>query len=84
MTLGIGNAIDSDLLRALAYFGFLLNLFNLIPVGILDGGAIFRSTSWLWRGGGRSKGAALGGAYIALALLLAIGMYVAHVPQNRL
>jgi Zn-dependent protease len=31
-------ALDSDLLRALAYTGFLLNLFNLIPVLPLDGG----------------------------------------------
>jgi Zn-dependent protease len=81
---GIGAYTGSDLLQALGFAGFFLNLFNLIPVGFLDGGAIFRSTSWLWRGGGRSKGAVLGGAYIALALLLAIGMYVAHVPQHRL
>jgi Zn-dependent protease len=81
---GVGTATGSDLLQALGFAGFFLNLFNLIPVGFLDGGAIFRSTSWLWRGGGRSKGAVLGGAYITLALLLAIGMYVAHVPQHRL
>jgi Zn-dependent protease len=81
---GIGAATGSDLLQALGFAGFFLNLFNLIPVGFLDGGAIFRSTNWLWRGGGRSKGAVLGGAYVALALLLAIGMYVAHVPQHRL
>ena len=31
-------SIDSDLLKALAYFGFFLNLFNLIPVVPLDGG----------------------------------------------
>ena len=80
----LGSALDSNLLRALGFAGFFLNLFNLIPVGFLDGGAIFRSTNWLWRGGGRSKGAVLGGAYVALALLLAVGMYVAHVPQHRL
>src|ERR671935_1523617 len=39
----IGHAYDSNLLRALAYFGFLINLFNLIPIGILDGGAILRA-----------------------------------------
>jgi Zn-dependent protease len=39
----IGEAQHSDLLHALAYAGFLLNLFNLIPVGILDGGAVWRS-----------------------------------------
>jgi len=36
--LAAGVALDSDLLRALAYTGFLLNLFNLIPVLPLDGG----------------------------------------------
>ena len=30
--------VDSNLLRALAYIGFLLNLFNLIPIVPLDGG----------------------------------------------
>ena len=39
----VGEAINSDLLRALAYAGFLINLINLLPVGILDGGAIWRS-----------------------------------------
>lgn len=40
---GIGESIDSDLLRALAYAGFLINLINLIPIGILDGGAAWRA-----------------------------------------
>ena len=40
---GIGEAIDSNLLRALAYAGFLINLINLIPVSILDGGAAWRA-----------------------------------------
>lgn len=34
----LGESADSDLLRALAYTGFLINLFNLIPVLPLDGG----------------------------------------------
>jgi Zn-dependent protease len=38
---GIGEAIDSNLMRALAFAGFLINLINLVPVGILDGGAIW-------------------------------------------
>ena len=37
------SATDSSLLHALAYAGFFLNLFNLLPIGILDGGAIWRS-----------------------------------------
>jgi Zn-dependent protease len=35
---GLGETMDSDLLVALAYVGFFLNLFNLIPVLPLDGG----------------------------------------------
>ena len=33
-----GAALDSDLLVALAFTGFFLNLFNLLPVSPLDGG----------------------------------------------
>jgi Zn-dependent protease len=40
---GIGSESGSSLLHALAYAGFFLNLVNLIPLGILDGGAIWRS-----------------------------------------
>jgi Zn-dependent protease len=36
--LAIGEATNSDMLRALAYIGFFLNLFNLLPVVPLDGG----------------------------------------------
>jgi Zn-dependent protease len=36
----LGEALDSDLLVALAFTGFLLNLFNLAPFGPLDGGRI--------------------------------------------
>jgi Zn-dependent protease len=35
---GAGAALDSDLLRAVAFIGFLLNLFNLLPIVPLDGG----------------------------------------------
>ena len=36
--LAIGEATNSDFFRALAYIGFFLNLFNLLPVVPLDGG----------------------------------------------
>ena len=36
--LALGVGIDSDLLRAAAFTGFLLNLFNLLPIVPLDGG----------------------------------------------
>jgi Zn-dependent protease len=39
----------NPLFRALAYSGFFLNLFNLAPVGFLDGGRIVTALSpWLW------------------------------------
>jgi Zn-dependent protease len=40
---GLGESMDSDLLRALAFAGFLINLINLIPIGILDGGAVWHA-----------------------------------------
>jgi Zn-dependent protease len=40
---GLGESMNSNLLRALSYAGFLINLFNLIPVGILDGGAVWHA-----------------------------------------
>lgn len=48
--LGLAMAYDSNLLRAIAYFGFFLNLFNLLPVLPLDGGRTVASLSpklWL-------------------------------------
>ena len=78
------RADGSDLLVALAYFGFFLNLFNLMPVGILDGGAIWRSTRWLWLGGGTREGDRLGVLFAGTAVLLAFGAYAAYLPQHRL
>ena len=46
-------SLDSDLLRALAYAGFMLNLINLVPVAFLDGAHILRSWRILRAGGGR-------------------------------
>ena len=79
-----GEARDSDLLTALGYFGFVLNLINLLPFGILDGGSVWRSTRWLWRGGGREKALLSGFLYCATAILLAIGAIAAYIPQHRL
>jgi Zn-dependent protease len=40
---------DSRLLGACAYFGFMLNLFNLLPVPPLDGGRVTAAVSpWIW------------------------------------
>jgi Zn-dependent protease len=49
---GLYWATGNELFRALAYSGFFLNLFNLVPVGFLDGGRIATVLSpWLWVAG---------------------------------
>jgi Zn-dependent protease len=45
----VGSARDITWLVVLANIGFLLNLFNLIPIGFLDGGAIWRAVSYTWQ-----------------------------------
>lgn len=48
----IFQATGNSLFRALAYTGFFLNLFNLAPVGFLDGGRVVTALSpWLWVAG---------------------------------
>ena len=79
----IGQSQDSDLFRALAYTGFFLNLINMIPVSILDGGAIWRSAKLLRLGGGRDKAVIVYVLYAATAAALAAGMIAAHVPRHR-
>jgi Zn-dependent protease len=98
---GIGSQTGSSLLHALAYAGFFLNLFNLIPIGILDGGAIWKAyrlaksepmvpveayggVATLLPGAGRGRAALILTLYVGLAVLLALGMWGTHVPQNRL
>jgi len=45
----VALATDSDFLRALAFTGFFLNLFNLLPVLPLDGGRAMAALSpWMW------------------------------------
>ena len=80
----VARAEHSDLLQALAYFGFMLNLINLIPLGILDGGAVWRSAAWLRRGGGGRYAAITYTLYFATAIALIVGMVVSHVHQSRL
>ena len=49
---GLYLATGNPLFRALAYTGFFLNLFNLAPIGFLDGGRIVTAVSpWLWVAG---------------------------------
>ncbi len=47
--IGLWHATGNDLFRALAYIGFFLNLFNLLPVVPLDGGrAMAAMAPWMW------------------------------------
>ncbi|HJY54388.1 MAG TPA: site-2 protease family protein [Candidatus Udaeobacter sp.] len=45
----MGEVFTAPIFIALAWFGYFLNLFNLTPVGMLDGGRIVTALSrWLW------------------------------------
>ena len=80
-----GDIMDSNLLRALAYTGFLLNLFNLLPVGILDGGQLLRSYRYLESAAPRWAGIPPGRhVRPACARAPRLGMFGAHVVQSRL
>jgi Zn-dependent protease len=81
---GIGEYDGSRLLQALGYVGFLLNLFNLLPIGFLDGGSIWRAIRTMRLGGTPAKATAAGAVFVGLAVLLVVGMVGAHVPQHRL
>jgi Zn-dependent protease len=49
---GLFMLTGNPLFRALAFSGFFLNLFNLVPIGFLDGGRIVTALSpWLWLAG---------------------------------
>jgi membrane-associated protease RseP (regulator of RpoE activity) len=46
----VGSAHNTIWLLVLANIGFLLNVFNLLPIGFLDGGAVFQAISQSRRG----------------------------------
>jgi Zn-dependent protease len=73
-----------SLFTALAYFGFVLNLINLLPFGILDGGSVWRSTRWLWWGGGRGKALVSATLYGACIVVLFVGALTTYQVQHRL
>ena len=94
----IGAAIASNLLEVLANIGFLLNAFNLLPIGFLDGGQTVRAAGEAWRmplirfeGGvpvqafapDRARAVTIVALYVALATLLVIGM-LATRPNGAL
>jgi Zn-dependent protease len=61
-SLFLWRATDEPLFLALAFGGFIINLFNLTPVGPLDGGRIAGAiTKWMWM---------FGAAIITVALVI--------------
>jgi Zn-dependent protease len=82
--LAIAQSNGSRLMYALAYSGFFLNLFNMIPFGIFDGGAVWRSARFLRLGGGGKLAFASYALYFGTAAALILGMIATYRPQNRL
>src|SRR3989454_807713 len=68
---GLYLATANPLFRALCYMGLFLNLFNLAPIGFLDGGRIVTALSpWLWVAGLVVVGALLFTHFKFLLLLI--------------
>jgi Zn-dependent protease len=82
--LAIAQSNGSRLMYALAYSGFFLNLFNMLPFGIFDGGAVWRSAKYLRLGGGRGLAFASYALYFGTAAALILGMIATYRPQSRL
>jgi len=94
----IGSARGSTMLVVLANIAFLLNAFNLLPIGFLDGGQIFRSMTEAWRmpvirfeGGvpvqafapDRTRALLIGVLYAGLAALLVAGLLATNHTGGR-
>jgi Zn-dependent protease len=94
----VGSAQHSELLVVLANISFLLNAFNMIPIGFLDGGQTLHAAREAWRmpvirfeGGvpvqalapDRTRAIAIMALYLTLATLLVVGMLATH-PQGGL
>jgi Zn-dependent protease len=91
---GVGSARGSEMLEVLGNMGFLLNAFNMLPVGFLDGGQTVRAAREAWRmpvirfeGGipvqafapDRSRAVLIVCFYVTVASLLVIGMLASRV-----
>ena len=90
----LAGARDSEMLQVLANMGFLINAFNLLPVGFLDGGQTAHAAREAWRmpviqfeGGvpvqafapDRTRALVIVGLYLALAATLVLGMLATRV-----
>lgn len=70
---GLFLATGKTIFAALAYMAFFLNLFNLAPIGFLDGGRIATALSpWLWLVGAVVMGAMLVVHFNPIVLLILI------------
>jgi membrane-associated protease RseP (regulator of RpoE activity) len=91
---GFGAHRDSEMLQVLANMGFLLNAFNMLPIGFLDGGQTVHAAREAWRmpviqfeGGvpvaafapDRSRAVMIVSFYVTIASLLVIGMLATRV-----
>lgn len=93
-----GASRGSAQLVVLANMGFLLNAFNMLPVGFLDGGQIFHAMTDAWRmpvirfegavpvqafAPDKTRAVLIGTLYAALAVALLVGM-IATKPNGAL
>ena len=84
----------SEMLQVLANMGFLINAFNMLPIGFLDGGQTFHAAREAWRmpvirfeGGvpvqafapDRSRAVAIMAVYVTLAAFLVLGLMATRV-----
>jgi len=94
----VGAQRGSSMLEVLANLGFLLNAFNLLPIGFLDGGSIARSIGEAWRmpvirfegavpmqalAPDRARAVTIASLYVALAGALVLGL-LATRPNGML
>lgn len=89
----IGAARGSQMLEVLANISFLLNAFNMIPIGFLDGGQVLHAAREAWRmpvirfegavpvqalAPDRARAITILALYLGLAGLLVVGMLATH------
>ena len=95
---GIGGIEGSHQLEVLANIGFLLNAFNMLPIGFLDGGQTVRAAAEAWRmpriqfangvpvqafAPDRTRALAIWALYAGIAAVLVVGL-LATRPNGAL